>query len=99
MPTADSSDEPAFLLASLVGQVVVVDLSAPYVCLGTLARFDRDYLELVNADVHDFRDSQATREVYVFDSAHVGIRRNRARALIRRAEVIALARLADVTQS
>ena len=98
MSIADSADESSFLLASLIGQIVVVDLSSPYVCLGTLARFDRDYLELVNADVHDFRDSQATREVYVLTPrawASVAI----APALIRRAEVIALARLADVTQS
>jgi hypothetical protein len=99
MSTTPPTDEPSTLLSTLIGQVVVVDLSSPYVCLGILTRIDRDYFELVDADLHDFRDSPATREVYVFDSARVGIRRNRARVLIRRAEVIAVTRFADITLS
>ena len=99
MSTTDYGEEPSRLLAAWIGQVVVIDLRSPYVCLGTLARVDRDELELLDADLHDFRDSQATREVYVFDSARVGIRRNRSRVLIRRAEVVAVTRFADITLS
>ena len=50
------------LLAPLIGQTVVIDLVSPYVCLGTLVGLDRDFLELHDADLHDFRDSAATRE-------------------------------------
>ncbi len=56
--------------------------SSTYVCLGRLIGFDREFLELADADLHDFRDSPATREVYVYDSVRLGIRRNRARVLL-----------------
>ena len=49
-----------------------------FVCLGTLVSCDELFLELKDADLHDFRDSPATREVYVYDSVRLGIRRNRA---------------------
>lgn len=91
-------DTPSPLLSELIGASVIVDLASPYVCLGTLARLDADFLELLDADLHDFRDSQATRELYVYDSARLGIRRNRARVLLRRSEVVGIARLADVLE-
>jgi hypothetical protein len=94
-----SPDEPSPLLAGLIGDVVVVDLSSSYVCLGTLVGHDREFLEIHDADLHDFRDSPATREVYVYDSARLGIRRNRAKVLLRRAEVVAVTRFADVAAS
>ena len=58
---------PLFL--AMIGQVVVVDLRSTYVCLGTLVGGDDQYLEMIDADFHDFRDSTATREIYVYDSA------------------------------
>lgn len=93
------SQNDSRLLEELIGEVVVVDLSSTYVCLGTLERHDAAFLELRDADLHDFRDSSATREVYVYDSARFGIRRNRARVLIRRDEVVGITRLADVSES
>jgi hypothetical protein len=86
-------------LSALLGQVVVADLRSTYVCLGTLVEFDELFLVLTDADLHDFRDSPASREVYVYDSACLGIRRNRARVLVRLDEVVALARLEDVQES
>ncbi len=85
-------------LQALIGQVVVLDLRSTFVCLGTLVGGDDEFLELIDADLHDFRDSPATREVYVYDSVRLGIRRNRARVLIRRDEVIAVTRFADVAE-
>ena len=90
---------PSPLLSDLVGDDVVVDLASPYVCLGRLVGLDEEYLELRDADLHDFRDSQATREIYVYNAARLGIRRNRARVLVRRGEVVGLGRLADVLES
>ena len=75
------SREPSPLFLAMIGQVVVVDLRSTYVCLGTLVGGDEQYLELLDADFHDFRDSTATREIYVYDSARYGIRRNRSRIL------------------
>jgi hypothetical protein len=93
------SAETSSPLTRLIGQVVVVDLEAPYVCLGTLVGHDALFLELADADLHDFRDSAASREVYVYDSARLGVRRNRARVYVRRDEVVAITRLADIATS
>jgi small nuclear ribonucleoprotein (snRNP)-like protein len=87
------------LLTSLFGHIVVVDLKSSYVCLGTLASCDDQFLELRDADLHDFRDSTATREVYVYDSVRFGIRRNRSRVLIRQDDVVAITRFADIAAS
>lgn len=89
----------ASLLTDLLNQQVVIDLMSPYVCIGRLVGWDQLFLELRDADLHDFRDSQATREIYVYDSARLGVRRNRARVLVSRAEIAALTRLADVAES
>lgn len=85
------------MLEELVGQAVVVDLSSPFVCLGTLQRVDDAFLELRNADLHDLRDSDSTRDIYVAMSVETGIKRNRKRVLVARAEVAAVALLRDVT--
>jgi hypothetical protein len=91
--------ELSSLVAGLIGQVVVVDLRSTYVCLGTLVGGDRDFLELTDADLHDFRDSPASREVYVYDSARLGIRRNRARVHLRREEIVAITRFDDIAET
>jgi small nuclear ribonucleoprotein (snRNP)-like protein len=93
------SREPSPLLEAYVGQIVVVDLRSTYVCLGTLASCDAYFMELLDADLHDFRDSTATREVYVYDSVRYGIRRNRSRVLLRQDEVAAITRFADIAAS
>jgi small nuclear ribonucleoprotein (snRNP)-like protein len=91
--------EPSPYLTALLGQAVVVDLKSSYVCLGTLAGSDAQFLELLDADLHDFRDSTATREIYVYDSVRFGIRRNRSRVLIRQDDVVAITRFPDIAAS
>ena len=86
------------MLDEFVNDKVVVDLRGPYVCLGTLVRFDEHWLELRNADLHDFRDTDTSRENYVAASRATGIKRNRKRVLVSRAEMIAVARLDDVVE-
>jgi hypothetical protein len=44
---------------------ILIDLVSPYVCLGTLTRYDDHFLELKNADLHDLRDTDTTRELHV----------------------------------
>ncbi len=84
------------MLEELIGQKVVVDLRSHYVCLGTLLRVGEHFLELRNADLHDLRDSDTTRENYVAASCATGVKRNRKRLLLVRAEVVAVTRMADV---
>jgi small nuclear ribonucleoprotein (snRNP)-like protein len=91
--------ELSSLLAPLIGQIVVVDLRSPFVCLGTLTNCDEQFLEIWDADLHDFRDSPATREIYVHDSVRLGIRRNRSRVLVRQDEVVAVTRFGDIAES
>jgi hypothetical protein len=86
------------MLEEFVGQRVVIDLGAEYVCLGTLTRFDEHFLELRNADLHDLRDTDTSRENYVAASVTTGIKRNRRRLLLVRSEIIAVARLDDVVE-
>jgi hypothetical protein len=84
------------MLDQLIGEKVVIDLRGEFVCLGTLLRADEHFLELKNADLHDLRDTDTSRENYVAASRDTGIKRNRRRLFLVRAEVIAVARLDDV---
>jgi small nuclear ribonucleoprotein (snRNP)-like protein len=84
------------MLEELLEQKVVIDLVSPYVCLGKLTRYDDHFIELRNADLHDLRDTETTRENYVADSAATGVKRNRKRVLVRRSEIVAISKLEDV---
>jgi hypothetical protein len=84
------------MLEEMIGEKVVIDLRSEFVCLGTLVRVDEHYAELKNADVHDLRDTDTTRENYVAESRATGVKRNRKRALVVLREMVAVARLADV---
>ena len=84
------------MLEEMIGQKVVVDLRSEFVCLGTLVRVDEHFVELRNADLHDLRDTDTTRENYVAASCATGIKRNRKRLLLAREELVAVARLDDV---
>jgi hypothetical protein len=84
------------MLDELLDEPVVIDLVSPYVCLGKLSRYDDHFLEVKNADLHDLRDTETTRELYIADSVATGIKRNRKRVLIRRTEVVAISKLEDV---
>src|SRR5262249_14907290 len=84
------------MLDSLIGELVVLDMRSTFVCLGTFTRMDQHFLELRDADFHDMRDTETTRELYIADSHRTGVKRNRRRVLLVRAEIVAVSRLADV---
>jgi len=84
------------MLEEMIGEKVVVDMRSEYVCLGTLTRVDPSFLELKNADIHDLRDTDTSRENYVAASVATGIKRNRKRVLVNREEMAAISRLEDV---
>ena len=86
------------MLEELVGETVVIDMRSTFVCLGTLTKVAPDYLELRNADLHDLRDTQTSRENYVAASAATGIKRNRKKLWLMRAEIVAIGRLKDVVE-
>ena len=84
------------MLDEFLGQKVVIDFRGEYVGLGTLKRVDEHFLELRNADFHDLRDTHTSRENYVAAAVATGIKRNRKRLIVSRAEVVAIALLDDV---
>jgi hypothetical protein len=84
------------MLEELINVPVVIDFRSEYVCLGTLVGYDEHFLELRNADLHDLRDTDTTRENYVAASVATGVKRNRKRVFVSRADVVAVARLDDV---
>ena len=84
------------MLDELIGQRVVIDLRSEFVCLGTLHQVEEHFLELRNVDLHDLRDTDTTRENYVAACVATGIKRNRRRLLLVRAEIVAISRLEDV---
>jgi small nuclear ribonucleoprotein (snRNP)-like protein len=83
------------MLEELIDQKVVVDLRSAFVCLGTLHKVDEQFLEMRNADLHDLRDTVTSRENYVAQSHATGIKRNRKRVWVVRAEMVAIGRLED----
>ncbi len=70
------------MIEEMIGERVVIDMRSQYVCLGTLLHVDDHYLELKNVDLHDLRDTDTTRELYVVESRATGIKRNRKRLLL-----------------
>jgi hypothetical protein len=94
----ETNAHASHLLAELVGQKVVADMGNRYVCIGTLAGMDSEFLQLKNADIHDLRDTQTSRENYVAESVQSGIKRNRKKVLITRSDVVAIALLDDVAE-
>jgi hypothetical protein len=51
---------------------------------------------LADADVHDLRDSETTRELYVLSSARDGIRRNRTEVTVRWDAILSISALDSV---
>ena len=75
---------------------VVIDVESLFVYVGELQTVSEKNVSLVNADVHDLRDSNTTRERYVLDTKLHGIRPNRRRVLIGRTQIISISLLDDV---
>ena len=86
------------MLEEFIGQPVVLDLRSPFVCLGKLHSVDEHFAEMRNADFHDLRDTQTTRENYIVACKQSGIKRNRKRVLIARAEVVAISKVEDIVE-
>jgi hypothetical protein len=80
----------------LFGELVVIDLSSPFVYLGRLVETQGDYLLLADADAHDLRDTATSREKYVLAARGHGINANRRWVWVSRREIVGISRLDDV---
>ncbi len=83
-------------LSDMFGQLVVLDLTSPYVYLGVLAGEDSHYLILEDADAHDLRDSSTTRDQYIIEAVRHGINVNRTRVFVQKSQVVGVSLLDDV---
>lgn len=88
--------EDRSLLTDYFNREVVLDLTSPYVILGTLVGEDHRYLVLREADVHDLRDTSTTRDLYLVECRRHGVRPNRTSVLVRKDEVVSISALEDV---
>lgn len=83
-------------MGRLVGSVVVLDTSTPYVYLGTLKEWQEHYLVLTDADVHDTSEGHSGKELYVLEARRNGVQKNRNEVTVRRSLVVSVSRLDDV---
>jgi hypothetical protein len=83
-------------LKTYVGAVVVCDLDELYVVIGTLRDFDEHHLTFSEADLHDHRESNSTKEVYVLESRKIGVRVNRSHLSVPMRRLVAISRLDEV---
>jgi hypothetical protein len=83
-------------LAGLIGQVVVLDLDESYLAIGTLRAVDAHHVALTQADLHDHRESNCTKDVYLLETRQLGVRFNLQAVAIPRARVLAVSRLEDI---
>lgn len=77
-------------------QIVVLDMTAPYVYVGRFVGVRSGYLLLEQADAHDLRDSSTSREVYVLECRRHGVRPNRERVFVDLRQVVGISALDDV---
>ena len=90
------SSDADLWLRSLIGQVVVLDLDESYLVIGTLRTVDAHHVALSEADLHDHRESNCTKDVYLLETRQLGVRFNRHQVAIPRARVLAISRLEDI---
>src|SRR5690606_7211248 len=83
-------------LNDLLGKAVVLDVSSPFVYAGTLVADELHYLVLAEADVHDLRDTNTTREMYVNEIKRHGIHWNRKRVWVRKNEIVSISAVDDI---
>jgi small nuclear ribonucleoprotein (snRNP)-like protein len=89
---------PSSDIDQLVGREIVLDVASRFVFVGRLTSYDEQHFVLLDADVHDLRDTATTREVYVLDSKRHGVRANRKRVIVRREDVVSFSALDDVLE-
>ena len=85
-------------MEALINEIVVLDVESPFVYIGRLAAVSDKTVTLEDADVHDLRDSETTRERYILDSRIHGVGANRQRVMVRLEQVVSLSALQDVVE-
>ncbi len=92
--TATASSETA--LESLLNQEVVVDVTGPFLYIGILQDFDQASISLVDADVHNLRDTNTGTEQYLIETKKHGIRVNRHKVVVMKRVIMSVSPLEAV---
>lgn len=77
-------------------RIVVCDLAESYLAIGRLTAFSADHLELADADLHDHREANSTKDVYLIETRKLGVRANRSRVSVPRRQLVAIGLLDEV---
>ena len=85
-------------LSDFLGAMVVIDTDSSYVYFGRLERAGKDFLELLDADVHDASQSHSTKELYAIQTRKSGPRTNRKRVLVKKSRIVSVSRLDEVIE-
>ena len=85
-------------LESYMDQNVVLDTRGELLYLGKLTKIFENMYELSDADVHDVVAGRTSKELYIMDARKHGIKKNRAKVLVRKVEVVSISKLADVLE-
>ena len=80
-------------LTPYVGKVVVADLDEFFMVLGTVHAVSADCIDFTDADLHDHREANSTKEVYAIESKKIGVRVNRTQVAIPRHRLVAISLL------
>jgi len=79
------------------GQLVACDLADQYLLVGVLDQVGPQHLSFIDADLHDHREANSTKDVYLIETRKFGLRVNRKRVSIPRPLLLAISRLNDIT--
>ena len=83
-------------LEPYIGKVVVADLDELYLVIGTLTAVGTDHLDFADADLHDHREANSTKEVYALESRTIGVRVNRVKVAVPLRRLVAISLLEEL---
>lgn len=84
------------MLTELIGKIIVIDTPYSLQYVGQLERFNSEFIELINADVHDAGNSKNTKEQYLIEAAKGIFHPNRKTVLVKQSAVISISKLEDI---
>ena len=85
-------------LQEFIGKEVVLDSSSYYLYIGTLEKVSEHFFVLSQVDVHDSRESAASKEVYILEARRHGIKANRKQTTVFRKDVGSVSLLSDILE-
>ncbi len=84
------------MLTELIGQKIVIDTPYSIQYIGKLIRFNQEFVELQDVDVHDANLTKNTKEQYLIEAARGIVNNNRKAVLVKQTAIISVSRLDDI---